>query len=464
MLPLAWVLVGVAAALNGGAYWTAGVVLIALATGAVYWPTGRGRPDPARGELALWSATLFAALFSPLATLVLRAPLHLAAAWAERWIFAAQVALVAGVIVYARPVRLALPPRARRAHFLATVAAGALSALLAIRSAPDPGIDVFYFLNEGARGLLGGQNPYAMQFTPLPASLSPGYQDPAYHFDVYGYLPGMLLLSLPTVPLGDVRWLMWLSALLAVLLLRSLGARQGLSEEAAELLAIAALAYPGLLWVLQHAWVEPVLVALWLGTLRLALARNASAPAALLAGLALSIKQFNPPLLIPLAAGLGRRGLLASLAVPATLCLLFLAWSPRDFLWDTLGYHLQIPPRPDALSLVGLALDRFGAAPPGWISLAAPAAVLVHAGRVAARQRGDIAIALRLTAGFYLVLFLFNRAAFANYYFLCAMLLLAATGASLAPRPALVAEPAAPAPEPRPLSLLAAEPTRASSR
>ena len=123
------------------------------------------------------------------------------------WMAIAQIALLVLVLLMAPPVRTRLSTRTATTLLSGAVACAVVLGAALIVGVPDPQIDVFYFLNEGARGLAAGQNPYALQFTGLPPD-NPGYLDPAYHFDVYSYLPGMLLLSLPTVPLGDVRWLL----------------------------------------------------------------------------------------------------------------------------------------------------------------------------------------------------------------------------------------------------------------
>ena len=57
------------------------------------------------------------------------------------------------------------------------------------------------------------------------------------------------------------------SGRLAAVLVRAVCIRLGTAPDTAELGAAAFLTYPGALWVLQHAWTEPLTICLWLGAL-----------------------------------------------------------------------------------------------------------------------------------------------------------------------------------------------------
>jgi hypothetical protein len=425
--------VALAAALNFGSDWAIGVGLVALAALGIYLPWPR-RPVGVRPAFALWCMTLFGAFLNLLATRQDPVWMRRPAGAGEPWILAAQVASLGVVCLYGPAGRGRLFAALAGWRFPLVVSAFAVQAVAAILGRPDPQIDVFYFLNEGVRGLAQGLNPYAMQFSALPAALSAGYQDPSYHFDVYSYLPGTLLLTLPALVLGDVRWVMLGAVLLAALGLRRLARAFGMSRSQADLPAVAFLCYPGLLHVLQSAWVEPLIVCLWIGALVSTFARP---PRGILAtacaGLFLAVKQYAPPLLLPLmTAGMSWRRVLLAAMAPLALSIPFFLWGPGDFYWDAFWYQVQAPMRNDALSLNAYLMNVWGSSLPGWLSLGPPllgAAYLC----LAVMRREPFAVVLTRTAGMYLLLFLFNKFAFANYYFLLEAVLLVAVAAACIP-------------------------------
>lgn len=399
--------------------------LFALAGVATYLP-----PDKLRLSLPRWQQLAWAGALLAVASNLVRIPSLLDT---SHGFSSTNLVMAAAFGVLLLAVLAAAPPL--RSHFGARTATGVLVVAAAastvglaalILGTPDPKVDVFYFLNEGARGFIHGLNPYQMQFTPLPRD-SVGYQDPAYFFDVYSYLPGMLLLSLPTVPFGDVRWLMVLSVPLSAFFLRRILTLRAVNGSVTDALVLAFLAYPGLLWVVREAWTEPLIVCAFLGALW-ALLDGRWWWGVVFTTVFLSIKQYTPLLLLPLwGLGLSIRAMLASAAVVAALCLPFFLWSPRDFWWDAFYYQVQAPARIDAFSLNGLLLAEWGASLPGWLTLGAP---LLGAGYAVWRglRGADLPTMLRLAAGAYFLLFLFNKFAFANYYFMLQAVLLVAAG------------------------------------
>lgn len=424
---MSWLLVAVAASLNFGSYWQGGVWLIVLATVLVYIPRPRPRPD-------FWTLAVFGAVFNLAATLRVPTWLHRPPEWAPPWVVTAEVVALVAVCLYGPLARTPLVERITRWRFPLLLLAVGCESALALVAVPDPLIDVFYFMNEGVRGLVQGLNPYAMQFTTGVRDYSVGYQDPNYHFDVYSYLPGTLVLSLPALVLGDVRWVMLGSTLLAALGLRRLGHAFRLPGEQVDLFAATFLCYPGLLHVMLNAWAEPLIVCLWVAALLSWFAQPARPRlAAACAGLALTVKQYAPPLLLPLlAAGMTRRQALVALVFPVAVSLPFFLWGPGDFFWDAFWYQIQAPMRDDALSLNGYLMNEWRLSLPGWLTVAAPlagAAYIVEA----LLQARSFAIVLTRTVGMYLVLLLFNKFAFANYYFMVEAVLVVAVAATCAP-------------------------------
>jgi hypothetical protein len=264
-----------------------------------------------------------------------------------------------------------------------------------------------------------------------------GYTDPLYHYDVYGYLPGMLLLGLPALLIGDPRWLMLPMVPLAAFCLRGVARSAGASPLRADLVTLAFATYPGLPWIVREAFVEPPIVLAFLGGLWAVICgRYAWAIAG--AVVFLSIKQYTPPLLLTFwAAGLGLKRIALASVIVLAIFLPFIVWSPTDFLWDTFTNLLHLQPRPDATSLNGYLLARFDLNLPGWLTVGPP---LVGGAYAAWRAwRGDDwRTVLRLTAGMYFLLFLFNKFAYANYYFLLQAVLLVAAGVAAANQPRVV--------------------------
>jgi hypothetical protein len=247
----------------------------------------------------------------------------------------------------------------------------------------------------------------------------------------------MLLLALPAVLLGDPRWLMLPMIPLAAVCLRGLARSAGASPLRADLVTLAFATYPGLPWIVRESFVEPPIVLAFLGGLWAVICGH-YAWAVAGAVVFLSIKQYTPPLLLPFwAAGLGLRPIALALAMVLAIFLPFVIWSPGDFWWDTFANLLNMQPRPDATSFNGYLLVRFDTNLPGWLTVGPPLVAgtyaIWHAWRGA-----DWRTVLRLTAGAYVVLFLFNKFAYANYYFLLQAMLLAVAGVTAAIPPRIV--------------------------
>jgi hypothetical protein len=206
---LAWALIAlIAPVLPSADVLPEAVFVVALAAALTYVP-GRFWPaSEARLEQVAWAAALVG-----VAGGLMRVPTlvsgYRTTPESAAWIAATQATLAIVTLVLAPPVYRYLSSRTATAvmsigFLAATVLCGAL-----IVGVPDPRIDLFYVLNDGPRQLLGGHNPYAITYLlPTPQSL--------------GYLPGMLLLSLPVVAISDIRWLLLPMVPLAAVCLRGL--------------------------------------------------------------------------------------------------------------------------------------------------------------------------------------------------------------------------------------------------
>jgi hypothetical protein len=311
---------------------------------------------------------------------------------------------------------------------LALIGLGLKMALLL--ASPEPRIDVWTILQEGAEALTRGENPYAVAF-------SDPYL-PGQRTEAYVYLPLVLWVTAPfRWLLGEVRvaqlvcealsfWLLWRLA-------RPADPRNRVAARQAELFALLFLYHPRALFVLEQSWTEPIAVTLLLGLLGCLKKRRALA-ASILAGLFFATKQYLA-LLAPLfwlggrALGLAwpriLGGLMLAVAVAAAVTLPLALWEPRAFLDDVLWYHLSTPLRDDALTLTTAFYKLSGQEPSGLVSAGLAMGALALG--LAAHRRHPSPAGLASAAGLVLLwALLFQKHAFCNYYYLVGATLLAA--------------------------------------
>jgi len=323
---------------------------------------------------------------------------------------------------------------------------GILAAATALRllvplASPEPPIDVFSMREQGAAALLAGRNPYETQIRdPIPG----GAEQYGYSVGNYAYMPATLLPdALARVLAGDVRVASVLAELLACLCLVQVARRRlpGLWRSPAALLTAAPLLYSKGPYVTEMSWTEPLLLgalAAWWALAALGRERGA----AVTFGLFLAFKQYLVFYAVAFFGEALGRGRPLRVAVPAAVVLAtvlpFLVWDLESFLAYPVRWMLteNLPFREDALSLAGLWFRTTGAAPPGFLAMAAGA---VTAAFLLGRwwRRGPVLdgredVVLVGTAA-TLVAFLVGPQAFANYYyFLTNALVLVIVGAGIA--------------------------------
>jgi hypothetical protein len=204
---------------------------------------------------------------------------------------------------------------------------------------PDPFIDVFWFTNQGAEGILQGIDPYDRAYHVI---------DPHSEF-LYAYLPGQFLFDVPArALLGDMRWgQIGLELAAAVLIYRLVMGEGGssLRQHSAELMALLLLYFPQVLRMQEQSWVEfkqvfATVLFTWL------LVRWPSRPYAWMAlGLLFSLKQTTwaaAPFLIRIRR-FGVRPALVTGAVMASIIVPFILWNPYAFYDDIVLYHVGLP-------------------------------------------------------------------------------------------------------------------------
>jgi hypothetical protein len=295
------------------------------------------------------------------------------------------------------------------------------AAVLVVQASARPAIDVWVIFQQATSGLLEGRNPYAMSFTGVPA----GQTD-----DCFNYLPFTLLASLPgRVALGDVRYgeLLVLLAGSAMLLWvvyraghpRAGAAPAGLAERAslALLLVVMTVSLPGTLRITQQAWNESVVLGCLLAAVALLLSGRAGLAVVPLA-LALATKQ-HVVLVLPLWAlwpSFGWRRALAAGALAAAICLPWLLANPARFYGCTVEFFLDLPARPDSISVWRFLPEA--ARIPAVLGLVAGAYLLAH--RFLDRSVASLVLACGLVfAAFDLA----NKQSFENQWLLACQLL-----------------------------------------
>jgi hypothetical protein len=340
------------------------------------------------------------------------------------------LAIGLGLLAGALLALAALRPAARRGAPLAALATTAAAQVLMVQASARPAIDVWVILQQATSGLLHGRNPYAMRFSGVPAGQTG---------DCFNYLPVHFLAALPgRVALGDVRYGELLVLLTGVALLGwALGRGAAGRATLALPLLVAAVCLPGTLRVAQQAWGESLVLGCLLAAVAL-LAAGRAWLAVVPLGLALATKQ-HVALVLPLWAlwpSFGWRRAAAAAGLAAAVCLPWLLAGPGRFYGCTVRFFLDLPARPDSLSLW-----RFV---PGALRAPLVAALVVGAYLLAVRRLDRSLAGLVLGCALVFVAFdLANKQSFENQWLLACQLVVAALAcraAAAGARPAAAGE------------------------
>jgi hypothetical protein len=319
-------------------------------------------------------------------------------------VLAAAAALAVAAVV--------LPSRIAPKHGAAGVLAISAAAFGTMITGSRPLIDVWVILQDSARGLLDGRNPYTMSFPGVPA----GQMDWCFN-----YWPVTFLSTAPgRWAFGDVRWAEALYLLaVPVLLVWHVGQRSGWRDRRGIALAVLTAVVPGALLIVQQAWTEPMLL-LGMVAGAVLLARDRANWAVLPLGLALATKQ-HLAVLLPLLLFWPRFGwkrLLATGGVAAAVSLPWLLADPARFRLCSVDFFLDQPEPPKSLS-VWQVLPEPARMPLLLLGFAAAVVLLL---RRVPRTPGGFLIA----SGVLLSVFsLLNKQTFLNQWWLAAAFVVA---------------------------------------
>lgn len=285
-------------------------------------------------------------------------------------------------------------------------------------------IDVLVFQETGAQRALSGANPYTLGYpNPYTADQSEAYYGSGLATETelkfgFPYPPLALVPSVIGTVLGDVR-LAHLAAAVGTgwLLMR------GRPAWHRRIGGVLFLTTPVLPFVIQQGWTEPFIGLLLV--LAVQLVPTSRLAGLVVLGLLAASKQYAPLLLAPLLLLLprwtgGRRrpqALAVIVAVAAIVTAPMALWDIGSFAYSVLILQFHQPFRPDALSFLSWAANRWEV---GVESLSTPLMALsmvLTVGWLATREGRSRTAAAAGCAVLMLAFLAFAKQSFPNYYF-----------------------------------------------
>lgn len=288
----------------------------------------------------------------------------------------------------------------------------AILGLKIILDNPLPRIDIFYFLTEGVKGLIRGQNPYSLEFTKIPQYYF--YHNNQANF--YSYFPGMLFITLPGVLLfNDPRF---------ILLVCILGTAYVMFKYYKQPeIALIFLFNPLSLFILEQSWTEPVIILLLTLILYFFRQKNYT-KLAVTFGFLLATKQYAILFLPIVWFMLSGRLKIWLYTVITTIIIVvpFLFWNFQDFLKDTIFLQFKFPIRYDGLTFTSFL--HWETAININNSLNVVIWIISFITLFVLKKNKDLPQTLFANFIFIFIFFFFNKWSFANYYYLLSSFLL----------------------------------------
>lgn len=309
----------------------------------------------------------------------------------------------------------------RNAKALFSACCGALffAGLWTLRASPHPAIDVFSFFESASAHLSQGGNPYGISMPNIYGANTNLYAPDLLQGDTlkFGFpypLTTLLAGWLGNFVFPDYRFAFFALYVLSAFFL-------GLQGEVEKKIALLALFFPRLEFIFEQGWSDGLSGALLLG----AAALSTRILGAFLAGLWISSKQYLIPFIFPwiILFRQEKRRSVICIATVGLLYLLPLCNAPKDYFWSTFGLQFVQPFRPDSLSYL------FG---PFYLLI--PAILLWLLGLffrikiIHNEHKLTPNASLELVFWLLWAFFIFNKQAFANYYFSLYLLTLFTAG------------------------------------
>lgn len=306
--------------------------------------------------------------------------------------------------------------------------------ILTVQCSPNPAIDVWTINQSAVEHVLAGENPYLQQYPDI-------YDGARSYAPRFGYMPGWLLwsvvLSLPFGKEFDVRISLIIAELVSACFLVLIARQLRYGWRGAFLCALVWLAFPIGLFVLEQAWIDSVLIAVFAGAVCAMLAGR-HLLTGLLVGYAIGTKQYAliaaafMLIFIYRTTGFKKAGRMA-LGTAISASVLLLPFAIAD--WQTF-YELFVVRVSELVPLPSLNIPTFFALElptadtevlfrfflpftlVGWAIVVAVMGWALHKKTTFGPQRLFSAISLS-----YGVFFLTGKLAFCNYYYFLAFFL-----------------------------------------
>jgi len=312
--------------------------------------------------------------------------------------------------------------RSAKALFSACCGVLFFAGLWTLRASPHPAIDVFSFFESASAHLSQGGNPYGISMPNIYGANTNLYAPDLIQGDTLKFGFPYPLTTLLTGCLGNFVFTDYRFAFFALYVLSAFFL--GLQGEVEKKIALLALFFPRLEFIFEQGWSDGLSGALLLGVAAL----STRIPGALLAGLWISSKQYLIPFIFPwiiLFRNEKRRSVIC-IATVGLLYLLPLCNAPKDYFWSTFGLQFVQPFRPDSLSYLFGPVYLFIPAILLWLlGLFFRIKIILNEHKLTPNA------ALELVFWLLWAFFIFNKQAFANYYFSLYLLTLFTAGAFL---------------------------------
>jgi len=291
-------------------------------------------------------------------------------------------------------------------YFYIFLSVYAILGLFMIISSPEPKIDVFFMLKEGALNFVNGKNPYNMIFTKIPGGI----------YNSYAYFPGMIIVTSPIVLIfNDPRYLILFCQLGTSLLFY-----KGLNSIS---ISIIFLFNPLGLFILEQSWTDAIIF-FFVSLFVYLILKKRFLFSALIFGFALSLKQYVI-LFIPMFWFFIRgryKYLFTAFLIAALLVFPFIIWDFQKFYYGAVGIQTSLPFRRDGLTIISLFYNEFSLnipfpfLPIVWFTILIAVYYKINSSNY-------YIIAIK-TFIFIFLFFFINKWAFANYYYLLSSMFL----------------------------------------
>lgn len=297
-----------------------------------------------------------------------------------------------------------------RQIFIIIFSIGILLRIFMVISSPNPHIDVFDYLKNGALGFISGQNPYSLMYFQFYQNVVPNF---------YSYFPFTIIANVPFVLVfKDPRIMTLFAEIVSVYILYTLS-----NNKKTSLYPLLMLGNPMSLYIVEQSYIEPLILLLFT-LLMYYLHKRKDIIVGIILGLLLATKQYAVFFPLFLMRSYVHKTNLIKLFFLAILTALFFIlpfyfWNPKDFIHDTILLQYNFPPRYEGLTFFSLLYYLFHIKYNLLISYIPIVCILLITLKNKSKNPSMI---LANYTFFLFTFFLFNKWSFLNYYYLISQL------------------------------------------